>query len=109
MQGLHLPANIHPICYKQNSKKGHAGTTAFLVINTLPYDRNGHLLATKLQPIQAYRRSKGLLWEYFPGLAGYEINSGYISVTSDRDLASYCMFGTGDWTALSAVPAQIVT
>jgi hypothetical protein len=72
------------------------------------FDRDGRLVASKVEPIPAYRRSKGLLTEYFPGLMGQTINGGYITVTSDQPLASYSLFGVWSLAAVSAVPPQII-
>jgi hypothetical protein len=70
------------------------------------FDRDGRRVASSALTIPANRRKSSLLTEYFPGLTGQNIGSGYIKVTSDRGLASFALFGSLE--ALSAVPAQIV-
>jgi hypothetical protein len=70
------------------------------------YDREGRQVASKVEIIPARRRKSRLLTEYFEGLTGQDIGSGYIRVTADRALASFALFGTKN--TLSAVPAQIV-
>jgi uncharacterized repeat protein (TIGR02543 family) len=70
------------------------------------FDRDGRLVTSSSETIPAKRRKSKLLTEYFPGLTGQNIGSGYIKVTSDEALASFALFGSLE--ALSAVPAQVI-
>jgi hypothetical protein len=70
------------------------------------FDRDGRRVTSGTLTIPAGRRRSSLLTEYFPGLTGQNIGSGYIKVTSDRGLASFALFGSLE--ALSAVPAQSI-
>jgi hypothetical protein len=70
------------------------------------YDETGKLLASRTERIEAGRRVSQLLTQYFPELTGVSRSSGYIRISSDKDLAGFALFGTQSLTALSAVPPQ---
>jgi len=53
-------------------------------------------------------RKSQLLTQYFPQLVGQNISSGYIKVTSDRNVASFALFGTANLSVLAAVPPQAI-
>ncbi len=82
--------------------KGDEDVTATIEV----FDRQGTIIASKQENIPRRLRKSQLLTQYFPSLAGREIHSGYIKVTSTRGLLGFALFGTKD--ALSAVPAQVV-
>jgi hypothetical protein len=70
------------------------------------FDKTGGLLASKETTIKARSRSSKLLTEYFPDLAGQDLHSGYIRISSGQGVAAYAVYGTNNLTALSAIPAQ---
>jgi glucose/arabinose dehydrogenase len=70
------------------------------------FDKTGDLLASHETTIRARGRSSKLLTEYFPNLAGEDLHSGYIRISSDVGIAAYAVYGTTNLTALSAIPAQ---
>jgi len=72
------------------------------------FDQNGQLLISKAEVIGGNQRESRLFSEYFPELAGTNITSGYIKVTSDQGLAGFAILGTTDLSALSAVTPQSV-
>ena len=70
------------------------------------YDKEGNLIATKVESIAAGRRKSALMTEYFNQMKGSKYSSGYIRLRSDNGIVSFALFGTQRLTALSAVPAQ---
>jgi len=70
------------------------------------FDERGTLLAYKDEPIAAGGRAINVVTEFFPQLRNEYHSSGYIRVSADQGLASFALFGTKNYTALSAVPAQ---
>jgi hypothetical protein len=72
------------------------------------FDKDGEVIASKIEVIPAMGRRSMLLTEYFPHLTAVDLDSGYIQVTSVRGLASFALFGAIDLSVLSAVPPQIV-
>jgi hypothetical protein len=70
------------------------------------YDEWGNVIASKDEPIGGGQRVSKLLIQYFPALAGQNRSKGYIRVHTDGGVASFALFGTQNFTALSAVPAQ---
>jgi glucose/arabinose dehydrogenase len=69
------------------------------------YDREGRLLDSTKESIQAGARKSGVLTEYFPGLTGMDVGSGYITVTSEEGIVVFGVFGTHTMSILSAIPA----
>jgi hypothetical protein len=72
------------------------------------FDNTGKAVASKIETIPAKGRKNQLLTEYFPELAGRNLSSGYIKITSVRGLAAFAIFGANNLSVLSAVPAQVV-
>jgi hypothetical protein len=72
------------------------------------FDHNGNVIASKIETIPAKGRRTQLLTQYFPELVGRSISSGYITVSSIRNLAAFALFGANNLSVLSAVPAQVV-
>jgi PKD repeat protein len=72
------------------------------------YDPSGNRVASKIEIIPAGRRSSGLLTDYFPILKDQNISGGYIKVTSDRNVASFALFGTTNLSVIAAVPPQAI-
>ncbi len=72
------------------------------------YRSDGHLEASVTQSIPAGQRIARLLTEYFPVLVGQDWTSGYFRVTVDQGVACFALFGTTDYSVLSAIPAQPV-
>ena len=70
------------------------------------YGSDGSLLNTLDQVIPAGQRKSQLLTEYFPGIVGQDLHSGYIKVTADKGVACFGVFGTHDLSVLSAIPAS---
>ncbi len=60
---------------------------------------------TRGEAIGAKGRVSKLVKQYFEGLVGQDIASGYIKVTVDNGVASFALFGTNDLSVLSANPA----
>jgi hypothetical protein len=71
------------------------------------FDSSGEVLASKIETIPAKGRRNLLLTEFFPELAGRNISSGYIRITSIKGLAAFAIFGANNLSVLSAVPAQV--
>ncbi len=67
-------------------------------------DSGGRVIASSRIIVLAHSRVSGLLTEYFPDLAGQDLHSGYIRVTSDTGLVTLALFGTNSLSALSAIP-----
>jgi len=72
------------------------------------FNRDGEVIASKIEILPAKGRRSKLLTEYFPQLKAVSLDSGYIQVTSIRGLAGFALFGAIDLSVLSAVPPQIV-
>lgn len=72
------------------------------------FDSNGNIVAAKPELILGSGRKSQEIKQYFPELAGRQLSSGYIRVSSDQPLAGYALFGTHSLTSLSAIPAQAV-
>jgi hypothetical protein len=70
------------------------------------FDKNGEVIASKLEIIAPKGRKSMLLTEYFPQLTAADLASGYIEVSSIRALAGFALFGANDLSVLSAVPPQ---
>jgi hypothetical protein len=70
------------------------------------FDASGAVIASKIESIPARSRRSRLLTEFFPALASAEIASGYITVSVNRNVAAFALFGDRGLTVLSAVPAQ---
>ena len=70
------------------------------------YNEKGTLLASKDEPIVAGGRAVNVITEFFPQLRGKDHGLGYIRVRADQGVVSFALFGTNNYTALSAVPAQ---
>ncbi len=62
--------------------------------------------AAQTVKVKAGGRSSGLLTEYFPSLTGRELSSGFVRVSSDKNLTAYAVIGTRNLSVLSANPAQ---
>ena len=67
------------------------------------YDSDGNPVTSKIEEIPARGRRSQLLTEYFPGLAGVNLGSGYIKITVNRNVATFALFGTHDLSVLSAI------
>jgi hypothetical protein len=80
--------------------------TSAVTVSIEVFNKNGERIAGKSESIAARKRKSQLLTEYFPELVGLNISSGYIKVTSDRNVASFALFGTADLSVLAAVPPQ---
>jgi subtilisin family serine protease len=72
------------------------------------YDGNGALSRTRSLTIGARQRISQVLTQYFPDLTGQNISSGYITLTVDKGVASFALFGTNNLSLLSAIPPQVV-
>jgi hypothetical protein len=70
------------------------------------HSADGTLLNTVEQIIPAGQRRAQLLTEYFPGIMGQDLHSGYIKVTANQGVACFGVFGTHDLSVLSAIPAS---
>jgi hypothetical protein len=70
------------------------------------FDSTGNLLASKIETIPAKGRKSKLLTEFFPALERENLSSGYITVTANRNIAAFGLFGDRRLTVLSAVPPQ---
>jgi hypothetical protein len=70
------------------------------------YGDNGNLIGSKTVPIPPNGRTSGVLTEYFPELKDQNRTSGYIRIQVDRPVAAFALFGTGEGSVLSAIPAQ---
>jgi type VI protein secretion system component Hcp len=81
-------------------------TVATAVVELFAAD--GTSLERVSESIPAGRRTAKLLTEYFPSMVGQNQTSGYIKITSDKPLASYALFGTGNLSVLSAIPGKTI-
>ena len=72
------------------------------------FNKDGEVIASKIEILPPRGRRTRLLTEYFPQLTAEDLDSGYIEVTSIRGLAGFALFGAIDLSVLSAVPPQIV-
>jgi IPT/TIG domain len=69
---------------------------------------SGSLVVEKTEIIPARQRISKLLTQYFPGLEGQQIRSGYIMINSDQTVASFALFGDSGSKVLAAIPPQVV-
>jgi hypothetical protein len=72
------------------------------------HDKKGNILLSKTETIEGKQRIAKLINQYFPQLNGQSIAGGYITITSDQDVASFALFGTLNLSVLSAIPPQVV-
>jgi hypothetical protein len=70
------------------------------------FDRMGVRIASTRETIPAGGRRSRLVTEYFPGIRGQSHRGGYVTVSADRAVAGFALFGTHDLTSLSAVLPQ---
>jgi len=82
--------------------------TSAVTVNIEVFNRSGDRIAGKTVTLAAKRRECQLLTQYFPELVSQNISSGYISVRSDRNVASFALFGTTSLSVLAAVPPQAI-
>ena len=82
--------------------------TSAVTVNIEVFNRNGERIVGKTETIVGRKRKSQLLTEYFPELVGQNISSGYIKITSDRNVASFALFGTVNLSVLAAVPPQAI-
>jgi len=82
--------------------------TSAVTVNIDVLNKNGERIVSKTETIAARMRKSQLLTQYFPQLVGQNISSGYIKVTSDRNVASFALFGTANLSVLAAVPPQAI-
>jgi len=67
---------------------------------------DGSVVETTVLEIPAYHRETRLLTEYFPTAKGLDIRSGYVRITVDVPVAAYSIYGTSNFSVISAVPTQ---
>jgi type VI protein secretion system component Hcp len=72
------------------------------------YYADGTLESSAAATLSARTRLSQQLTAIFPQLAGQTRTSGYIQVTSDKDIAGFTTVGTRDQKSLSALPAQVL-
>ena len=72
------------------------------------FDFGGSVIVSRIETIPPKGRKSKLLTEFFPALERENISSGYITVTVNRNIAAFGLFGDRRLTVLSAVPPQVV-
>ena len=72
------------------------------------YDKNGHLIAFCAETIPAHGGASRLLTQYCPAMEGHNHAGGYIRVRTSQGVAGFAVFGTHDFSTLSAIPSQKV-
>jgi hypothetical protein len=82
---------------------GSTKTSVCIVV----YDRDGNLLAGKVEEIPAGGRISRMLTDYFPAFAGQSLVGGYLDVDVAGPVTAFAVFGTKNLTALAAVPSQV--
>ncbi len=72
------------------------------------YAADGSLRRRMYETIGAKQRQSRVLTEYFTALEGKSQTSGFVRLTSTKPIASFSLFGTKDFSVLSAIPPQVV-
>jgi len=72
------------------------------------YAEDGTLLQRNDEMIGAKQRQCRVLTQYFSSLEGKNQTSGYVRLTSNMPIASFSLFGTKDFSVLSAIPPQVI-
>jgi len=70
------------------------------------YAADGSLTGTNTLVIPAFNREARLLTEYFPQVSNQDITSGYVRITVDKPVAAYSIYGTSNYSVISAIPTQ---
>jgi hypothetical protein len=70
------------------------------------YDTDAKFLGGASRKVKAGARDQFVLTEIVPGLSN--VNAGYFRMRTNRQMASFAVFGTQSLSALSAVPPQTV-
>jgi glucose/arabinose dehydrogenase len=71
------------------------------------YDSTGILQGSLKDSIPARARLSGVLTELFLSFVGMDISGGYASISADREVAAFGVFGTHTMSILSAIPAGV--
>jgi hypothetical protein len=72
------------------------------------FNEKGNLIGSAVVDLLPGQRKCKLLTEIFPDLVGQERISGYFTVRADKALASFALFGTNNYSVLSAIPPQVL-
>jgi len=80
------------------------GATAIATIDLFAAD--GSLVGTTISEIPAWHRETRLLTEYFPFATDQDIRSGYVRITVNMPVAAYSIYGTSNFSVISAIPTQ---
>jgi hypothetical protein len=78
------------------------------VVTLQLYAEDGTLLGRTDEMIGAKQRQCRVLAEYFSTLEGMSRTSGYVRLHSGSPIASFSLFGTKDYSVLSAIPPQVI-
>jgi hypothetical protein len=79
-----------------------------IVVSFQLYAEDGTILGRTDELIGAKQRQCRVLEQYFSTLEGKSQTSGYVRLQSDSPIASFSLFGTKDFSVLSAIPAQVI-
>ncbi len=70
------------------------------------FDPSGQLIASSVQALAPGHRASRLLTEHLPELSGAQLLGGYVTISSDREIAASVIYAPSRLTSLMPVPVQ---